>query len=111
MFSLPLTKEELLNIAKTDKKQALQDLKDWEAFSHNPKIDLRYIESRNPFSCVIGNEYTAVLMVYPNGERGCMVVLNQALPFYTESFEQIFRGASKNNKTAIEDIKDTISDI
>ncbi|MFQ5648192.1 MAG: hypothetical protein ACE5FW_03060 [Candidatus Aenigmatarchaeota archaeon] len=101
IFSLPLTQEEILNIASSDQRQALSDLGAWDKFSNHPKIDLRYMEGRNPFSCVIGDKHTAVLFVYPGGERGCMTVLNERVPFYMEVFSQLFKGASRDNRSAI----------
>lgn len=109
VFSLPLTKAEILNISKSNATQALNDLNEWSRFAKHPKVDLKYIPDKNPFSCVIGDKYTAILAVYPNGQRGCLTVSNKMMPFYLESFKQIFKEASKNHKSIIAEIRRAIA--
>ncbi len=105
LFSLPLTREEIIKIASTSIDQAVRDLNSWLRYSKNEKIKLKYISFKNPFSCVIGDSKTAVLMVYPNGGRGCLVLPNETVPFYNEAFEQLFDMASEEHEKEIQKIK------
>lgn len=101
LFSLPLTYKELLT---ENKKISFNDIDAWNIFSKHPKIDLRFIEYRNAFSCVIGDNEAAVLLTFQNGQRGCIVIRNSYVPFYAQTFEEMFRTASKQHKSAINTI-------
>ncbi len=105
LFSLPFTTEELLS---EDKKTAFKDLSEWSAFSKHPKINIRFLKTRNPFSCVIGDRETAVLIVYANGKRGCLTVSNNVTAFHNKAFSQLFRSASNKHGPAIKEIKKSI---
>lgn len=101
LFSLPLTRDELL---RESRRTALRDLRAWQKFSTDPKISLRFIERPNPFSCVIGDRQTAVLLRYP--KRGCALLANGS--YYLRAFERLFETASSNHISAIAKIKRAI---
>jgi len=111
LFSLPFTKDEIINRARKDMTTTVSDLEKWLSFSNHKYINLRYIEAHNTFSCVIGDTNTAVLMIYPSGERGCIVVSNDSVPFYTESFNELFKNAKSDHQYIIEEIKKIIKTI
>lgn len=108
VFSLPLTKEEVLKTAQHDKKQALADLNSWLILSKDSRIDFRTLDYTAPFSFIIGDNETALLMIYPNGDRACLVLKNKEVPYYLEYFNQLADLANADNETTINKIKEMI---
>ena len=106
VFSLSLVKEDILNVARKDKREGLSILDEWNEVSENPKIQLRFIEDKNPFSFLVYDEKTIFLAVYPDkNKRGIIIFDNKEVPFFREFFDQVFAKASNNNKKVIEGIK------
>lgn len=109
VFSLSFVKEDILNVAKKSRGEALSILDEWNEVSENPRIQLRFIEEKNPFSFLVYDEKTIFLALYPDkNRRGIIIFDNKEVPFFREFFDQVFAKASNNNKKAIEDIKDLI---
>jgi hypothetical protein len=100
LFSLLLTKEELLRM---NSEEALQSIEIWRKYSTHPRIDLRYINDVNPFSCCIGDKRTVVL--WPYGERAAIIYENQENPLYLEHFDRLFTQASKDHQNVIKKIR------
>lgn len=111
VFSLPYVQEDILQVAKKDKNEALSILKEWESVSMNPKIGLRFVEERNPFSFLVFDKKAVFLAVYPNKERGVIVFDNEEVPFFREFFDQAFLAASDNLKQARQEIKREIDSL
>jgi hypothetical protein len=105
VFSLPLTRKELLEIGKKNIQDALKSLEEWRKYSNHQKIDLRYVKRVNPFSCCIGDKKTTVLLVYPSGERAAITFYNEENPYYMEVFNELFNTAEKNHESVIRRIK------
>lgn len=101
IFSLPLTQQEILASAKADSGQAHRDLDRWLRLSKDPRIELRTIPWAAPFSCIIGDAETALLLVYPNQERACLVTDNAEVPFYREYFMQLLATADPDNERIV----------
>jgi hypothetical protein len=108
IFSLPLTKEELL---KEDKNTALKDLEEWKMLANDSRIDFRYIDFIAPFSCFISDNHTLLLLIYPNKERACLVLSNKEVSFYKEYFDQLAKQANKNNNSVIDAIRKEVEKI
>jgi hypothetical protein len=69
VFSLPLVKDDILDVAKKNRQEALSILDEWNEVSENPKIQLRFIEEKNPFSFLVYDEKTIFLAVYPDKNK------------------------------------------
>lgn len=109
VFSLSFVKEDILNMAKKDRQEALSILDEWNEVSENPKVQLRFIEGKNPFSFLVYDKKTIFLALYPDrNKRGIIIFDNKEVPFFREFFDQVFAKALSNNKRAIEDIKGLI---
>ncbi|MBI4895741.1 MAG: hypothetical protein HY831_04585 [Candidatus Aenigmarchaeota archaeon] len=111
IFSLPLTKEELVKTAKLNKEQSLDDLNAWLVLSKDSRVDFSTIEYTAPFSFIIGDHETALLLIYPNGERACLVLSNKEVPYYLEYFNQLAEKSNKNNDKIISEIKKHIEEL
>ncbi len=109
VFSLSFVKEDILDVAGKGRQEALSILGEWNEVSENPKIQLRFIEGKNPFSFLVYDEKTISLALYPDrNKRGIIIFDNKEVPFFREFFDQVFAKASNNNKKVIEDIKGLI---
>jgi len=84
VFSLPYVEEDILNVAKKDKREALSILKEWKDVSKSSRIKLKFIEEKNPFSFLVYDKKTVFLAVYPNNKRGIIIFDNKEVPFFRE---------------------------
>lgn len=105
VFSLPLVKEDVLAVAKKDRQEAMSILDEWDRMLENEKVKLRFTEEKNPYSFLVYDNKTIFLAIYPNKERGIIIFDNKEVPFFRDSFEQIFDIASGDNKQAIDNIR------
>lgn len=108
LFSLPPTRDRILELAREDRRKAMDVLNEWKRLLDYNNLDLRYVEHQDFISCVIGEKHTLIGWKDPSLKTGAATVLSNEISFYREVFNEIFKKASTDHRRVIQDLRDRI---